>query len=526
MKNVFKLIIKILFSVVIVTILTLIIFFILIYNSKDVTNYEVVCKETPAQVIFNNSLYEGTYDVKNTKEAEVLFSEEELESLIYPIIMSLNQDQLFFEITGVDIDVKKGKYYFEASVTLSDYMKSVVSAELKILNEGNSFVIYLKNLKLGAISITKIGSYLVKNINISELQKTLESKKIYVDVNLEKLKISCTYDNINRMIQENVPEKQSNLIRLLFNVFLTNKEFMDLSFGNNDLLGAYVHLGTAEYNESEDGDLTLLYDFDSVANLVSNLLNNNVITFKDVNVVFNYFVRGYDSLEEEQQKQINDIDLSSIIENKLSYKGIINKPEIGLMDYMLEIFKDKNAFELLNILTNGITISDDFLSSLLQSFDYMGYSFAFSNEDNKVGYFVLEQLNFVCQDQFVDIHLIMNLNGLNLYLEASFDCLDENSNGLQINGLIHDLNIGEYKLNNEQKQLLIAYLSELLVDLEWISIDENSQEITLDFSKALISVISNNSLLNSIIGDSLNSLTKTYIEDGEVSIKFEKLILG
>ena len=196
------------------------------------------------------------------------------------------------------------------------------------------------------------------------------------------------------------------------------------------------------------------------------------------------------------------------------------------MDYMLEIFKDKNVFELLSILTNGITISDDFLSSLLQSFDYMGYSFAFSNEDNKVGYFVLEQLNFVCQDQFIDIHLIMNLNGLNLYLEASFDCLDENSNGLQISGLIHDLNIGEYKLNNEQKQLLIAYLSELLVDLEWISIDKNSQEITLDFSKALISVISNNSLLNSIIGDSLNSLTKTYIEDGEVSIKFEKLILG
>ena len=101
-------------------------------------------------------------------------------------------------------------------------------------------------------------------------------------------------------------------------------------------------------------------------------------------------------------------------------------------------------------------MSDDFLSSLLQSFDYMGYSFAFSNGDNKVGYFVLEQLNFVCQDQFVDMHLIMNLNGLKLYLEASFDCLDEYSNGLKINGSIHDLNIGEYQLNMGQKELLIC----------------------------------------------------------------------
>lgn len=526
MKNTFKLIIKIVLGMFLFVILSVIVTFILIYVSKDVTNYEVVCKETPAQLILNNSLYEGTYDVNNTKEAEVLFSEEELESLVYPIIMSLNQDGLIFEITGVDIDVKKEKYYFKASVTLSNFIKSVVTAELKIINDNESFIIYLKNLKLGAISVTKIGSYLFENIDSKKLQKSLESKKIYADIDLKNFKITFTYDDIDKMVQDNTPEKQGNLIRLLFDVFLTNKEFMNLSFGNNDLLGAYVHLGTAEYNENEEGNLLLEYDFNSIAGEVSNLLTNKVITYKDVNVVFNYLVRGYDSLEDEQQEQINNIDLSSLIDDKIAYKGIIIKPEIGIMDYMTEIFNGKNTFELISILTNGITLSDDFLSSLLQSFDYMGYSFAFSNEDNKVGYFVLEQLNFVCQDQFVDMHLIMNLNGLKLYLEASFDCLDEYSNGLKINGSIHDLNIGEYQLNMGQKELLISYLSELLVDLEWISIDELTQSISLDFSKALISIVSGNSILNTLIGDSINSITKTYIEEGEVSIQFESWLLG
>ena len=76
------------------------------------------------------------------------------------------------------------------------------------------------------------------------------------------------------------------------------------------------------------------------------------------------------------------------------------------------------------------------------------------------------------------------------------------------------------------KELLISYLSELLVDLEWISIDELTQSISLDFSKALISIVSGNSILNTLIGDSINSITKTYIEEGEVSIQFESWLLG
>ena len=521
LKKLFKFIFKTILILLLVLIISVVVLAVALYDSTDVTNYEVIDKNKPTQLVFNNALYDGTYDVKNTKEAQVLFSEEELEALLYPIVMSLNQDGLIYEITGVDIDVIEGEYYFETSITIANFFKSVATANLKILNENDSFVITLKNLKLGSISITKIGNYLVKNIDSQELENTLSKKDIYVDLNLKDFTITCSYNDIDKMIEAKVTDKQSSLIRLLFDVFLTNKKFMDMSLGNDDLLGLYAHLGTAEFDESLEGELHYDYSFDAIASNVKELLDKDLITYKDVNLVFNYLVRGYDSLEEKDKELIDNVNLGTLIENKAEYKGIIKKPDVSLMGYMNELFTNKTGQELSLILENGIQFSDKFLKSLLQSFNYMGYSYAYSNEENNVGYFVLEQLNFACKDQFVDIHLVMNFNGLRLYLESSFDCLDDNSKGLKINGAINDLNIGDYHLTESQKELLIAYLSDLLNSLDWISIDENSQEICLDFSQAMLKIVSGNSILNLLIGNSINNVTDTYIVEGEVSIVFD-----
>ena len=523
MKRIFKLLPKILLILFLLIVLIIIGLIIALYDSKDVTNYEVIDKQTPSQLVFNNVLYDGTYDVYNTKEAEVLFSESELEALVYPVIMSLNQEGMPFEITGVDIDVNNGVYSFEASVTLANFFKTVLTAKLNIENKDNLFSINFKNIKLGDISATKIAKFLIKNIDVNKLQNELINKNIYVNVDLSTFTITCTYDDINKMIKANVPDKQSSLISLLFDVFLTNQTFMDLSFGDNDLLGAFIHLGTAEFKESIEGKLQYTYSFDMIADAVSNLLDEKLISYEDVNTVYNFLVRGYESLEDEEKSKINEIDFGTLLSKAevKNYKGIIQKSNITLIDYMNEIFKEKNIFELTSLLKDGIQLSDDFLTSLLQSFDYMGYSYAFSNDDNKVGYFVLEQLNLIFKDEFVEIHLVMNLNGLQLYLEASFDCLDENSKGLKINGEIHDVKIGDYVLNDSQKDDLIVYLGDLLNSLEWIIINEENKGIELDFSNAMMSIVSNNNLLNSLIGNSINSITKTYIEDGKVTLKFE-----
>ena len=97
--------------------------------------------------------------------------------------------------------------------------------------------------------------------------------------------------------------------------------------------------------------------------------------------------------------------------------------------------------------------------------------------------------------------LIGNLNGLQICIEVGINCLDENANGLTITGDIHKLLIGSYDLKESQKVKLLQYLKKEFADTNWISVDAEHEQMTLDFSKAMADAISSNQILNTVIQD-------------------------
>ena len=202
------------------------------------------------------------------------------------------------------------------------------------------------------------------------------------------------------------------------------------------------------------------------------------------------------------------------------YDGIIDRSDLSMASYFESIFFGKNALQVMSILTDGIVLPDDTLTGLLQSLDFVGYSFAFSNEENKVGYFVFEQFDFTCIKEKLKIDLIGNLNGLRICIEVVIDCLDENANGLTITGDVNKLLIGRYDLNESQKGKLLRYLKGELKETNWISIDADKEQMTLDFSQAMAEAISSNAILSGIISDTMNASCNTYIREGYISIKY------
>ena len=383
------------------------------------------------------------------------------------------------------------------------------------------FEIKLNSLKVGKLGLTGIGKIFLSFVSEKKLERSLEESGIYLDFNKSDLSIKMTLDDIENTLTKQTEEGNKELVSLLFDIFLASNDLLELSLGDNDLFGAIIHLGKAKYDNTIHGELKYNYDFDLIKVKAETLLSNNAITSKELVEAFNYLVKGYNHIDEKEKEVIDNIDFSSVGINVNSlYEGVIDRSDLSMSSYMESIFVGKSLMQVASTLTDGIVIPDDTLSGILQNLDFVGYSYAFCNEEGKVGYFVLEQLDFTCLKEHLKMDLIGNLNGLQICIEVNIDCFDENANGLTITGDVSDLLIGSYDLKESQKVKLLQYLKKELAETDWISVDVENEQMTLDFSRAMADAISSNSILNTVIADSMNATKKTYIREGYISIKY------
>ena len=413
------------------------------------------------------------------------------------------------------------EYFIKISGKSLGIYKTIIYAKLKFNFDNKVFEIKLESLSLGKLVLTGIGKLFLTFVSEKKLERDLEDSGIYLSFNKKDLSIKMTLDDIENTLTKQAEEGNKELVSLLFDVFLANNDLLELSLGKNDLFGAIVHLGEARYDDAIHGELKYDYDFDAIKVKAETLLSNKAITPEELVEAFNYLVKGYNHIDDEEKAVIDKIDFSSVGININSlYEGIIDRSDLSMSSYIESLFVGKSLLQVGNILTDGIVIPDDTLTGILQNLDFVGYSYAFSNEEGKVGYFILEQFDFTCLKEYLKMDLIGNLNGLQICIEVGINCLDENANGLTITGDIHKLLIGSYDLKESQKVKLLQYLKKEFADTNWISVDVEHEQMTLDFSKAMADAISSNQILNTVISESMNSTKKTYIREGYISIKY------
>ena len=510
--------IGILIGIILIVVIVLV---VLSIDNSNINNPKVVEDNKSMEVVLNNKLYEKTINVKTENDANITFDEEELEYLLYPLCMEINKQLSGFEVTGVNVDVNDGEYFFKLSGSSFGFYKTVLYAKMDFSFDNKEFGIKLNSVKVGNLGLTGIGKLFLSFVNEKWLERDLADSGIYLDFNKSDLSIKMTLDDIEKTLSKQADEGNKELVSLMFDIFLANNELLELNLGKDNLFGAIVHLGNAKYDPTIHGEVKYNYDFDDLRQKTETLLNNSAITPKDVSTVFNFLVKGYNHIDEEDQKAVDNIDFSSIgIASAPLYNGIIDRSDLSMTSYFQSLFLGKTAIQTMTILTDGLVLPDDTLTGILQNIDFIGSSYAFCNEENKVGFFVLEQLDFTCLKEQIKIDMIGNLNDLQICIEVVIDCADENARGLTITGDVDKLLIGSYDLTESQKGKLLRYLKSELKDTNWISIDDENEQLTLDFSQAMAETISSNAVLSGIISDQMNSSCNTYIKEGYISIKY------
>ncbi len=514
-----KKIFKILGIIIGIILLLLIVIVIMGYDGNDINNPKVVEDDKSTLTVVSNKLYEKTKDVKTEKEANITFNEEELEYLLYPIFMAMNDELNGFKFTGVNIDVNDGEYFIKLSGKAIGVYNTVLYAKLNFSFNNEIFEIKLDSVKLGRLGLTGLGKVLLMFVSEKEVERDLAESGIYLDLDKNKLAIRMTLDDIEQTLTKQTKEDNKELISLLLDIFLANNNLLELNLGDDNLIGAIIHLDNAKYDSTIHGELKYNYDFDDIKNKIESLLSSHIINSEKVSPVSNFLIKGYNHIDDETKEEIKNIDFTSIgIANKNSYEGIIDRSDLSMSSYMTSLFVGKSPLEITHILKDGIVIPDTTLTGLVQSFDFIGSSFAFSNEEGKVGYFVLEQLDFTCLEKLLKIDLVANINGLRICVEVETECPD--SDGLVITGVVKKLLIGNYDLSDDQKTKLLRYLRDTFKDTNWINANPDKEEITLDFSEAMSDAISQNSILSNLIKNSIDLSCKTIIKEGYIAIKY------
>ena len=516
-KKIFKFI-GILIGIILILAIVLVIMGI---DSTDVNNPKVVEDNKSTETVVSNKLYDKTKDVKVNNDANITFNEEELEYLLYPIFMGINEELSGFNFTGVNVDVNDSEYFVKISANAFGFYKTVLYAKLEFSFDNSVFEIKFGSLKLGNLGLTGIGKILLGFVSDKSIESSLADSGIYLDIDKKDLAIKMTLDDIEETLTKQTNEGNKELVSLLLDIFLANNDLLELNLGKDDLIGAIVHLGNAKYDDTIHGDIKYDYDFDDIKTKAESLLDNHIIKAEELSATFNYLVKGYNHIDDKEQEVVKNKDFSSIgISQVRLYEGIVNRSDLSVSSYITSVFVGKTPLQVASILKDGIIIPDTTLTGLLQSFDFVGYSYAFCNEENKVGYFILEQLDFTCLSEKLKIDLIGNINGLQICVEVNIDCLDENARGLTITGDVKKLLIGNYDLNDGQKSKLLTYLKNTFKETDWISVNPEKEELVLDFSRAMSDAISSNPVLSTLISDAMNDSSKTTIKEGYISIKY------
>lgn len=399
-------------------------------------------------------------------------------------------------------------------------MPTVLRAGLSFAESAGSYSVTLTQASAGSLEVVRgLGRLILRRADAAKIEQSLASVNLFCMVNLDTMTVTFTKENILRTAATLIGgEEDATLLHLLLDVFLDHESLLSLSLGNNNLLGAVLHLARIRYSTEERGALPYTYDFDAVAQQVEALLAAGLVTEEQVSPVFRLLVKGYASLSDQDKAALEGVDLTSVgVTDKETYRGMMEKEQRSLSDLLTndQFFLSSGAL----LSTFGVKITDDMLTEVLRSMDFVGFSLAFSGADTgRVAYVVIEQFNLLATENHIDLEMIVNINGVQTVMTAALSAPP--AAGVAINAKVDSVMLGEEPLTEAQRRELLTYLASAAADVDFIAFNAEEETVTLRFAEAIAGL----SELQRLCEAYPMFAPQTVVENGVVTITYRAKI--
>lgn len=168
--------------------------------------------------------------------------------------------------------------------------------------------------------------------------------------------------------------------------------------------------------------------------------------------------------------------------------------------------------------TFGVKITDDMLTEVLRSMNFVGFSLAFSGADTgRVAYVVIEQFNLLATENDIDLEMIVNINGVQTVMTAALSAPP--AAGVAINAKVDSVMLGEEPLTEAQRRELLTYLASA-ADVDFIAFNAEEETVTLRFAEAIAGL----SELQRLCETYPMFAPQTVVENGVVNITYRAKI--
>ena len=518
MKKVIRWIFAIIAVLLLAVIVTGVVLTVMIHEKRDVTDPTVAAKKRGLRTVLNSHMEADLTAALESGEARFLFSEQDLKFLFYAILQSIDPPS-GVTLSGVDVTVADGNYTLAVSARIG-VMPTVLRAGLSFAESAGSYSVTLTQASAGSLEVVRgLGRLILRRADAAKIEQSLASVNLFCMVNLDTMTVTFTKENILRTAAALIGgEEDATLLHLLLDVFLDHESLLSLSLGNNNLLGAVLHLARIRYSTEERGALPYTYDFDAVAQQVETLLAAGLVTEEQVSPVFRLLVKGYASLSDQDKAALEGVDLTPVgVTDKETYRGMMEKEQRSLSDLLTndQFFLSSGAL----LPTFGVKITDDMLTEVLRSMDFVGFSLAFSGADTgRVAYVVIEQFNLLATENHIDLEMIVNINGVQTVMTAALSAPP--AADVAINAKVDSVMLGEEPLTEAQRRELLTYLASAAAGVDFIAFNAEEETVTLRFAEAIAGL------------SELQRLCETYpmfapqavIENGVVNITYRAKI--
>lgn len=466
-KHVFAKIFWPLFSIFVLLPLVLVgLFFGLFYDS---THTPIKYRDNyPNQEVFNDIITHSLDNTTTDHQMQVRLTEDALNQLFYNVMHPDEAEQNIPFVNNLYIKITDSNYVFGVEVDLYGFFKTRVFLTTKLTLTEEDIIFKVTNIQIGRVAgLDNLAKFILERVNLPDINQIFHDRGIHMDLDLKKLILKYPKENLIEDLGNSLGETLSGYLILLKEVIL-NDQLTTILPNHDKALEVDINLEnmrptSATYNIENyvmpDGYLNTILP--NSMNKVKTYLESNVIAPDDAQAVANYYVSGYQYIDDQQKAKVNPyLEAHTIEEATDTYVYEIPNYEnlATIAGAQLSHYPAGSSYYEVMYTTNQI-------DRALSQTTAIGETILFKSKDEEgnytVNYIALDRVTNVidAENDAFFLTLSMNFNGYDVGLSLKTTMDTETNVFGEVHFEILDMYVGDVSLSADAKSYFMEIVT-------------------------------------------------------------------
>ena len=468
----------------------------------DDTHIKVNCREEyPNEELFSDIITHSLDYTAEQHQMRLRLTEDALNQLFYNAMHKDGEPSIEL-IRNFYVKVTKKNYIFGLEVDLYGWYKTRLQLTTKLTITDEDIIFKVTDIQLGKLKgLDKLATFIIERVDIPDINKVFQENGFNMTLDLKKLTLTYPKESLFEDLTKSFGDSD-NAYTSLFTEIMFNDNYLTILRNNEKAVEFNINLEnmrpTSEtYNitgyQMPEGYLNTILP--NSMNKVKTYLDSDAISVDNAQSIANYYVRGYDYLDESDKSVVNSYLTSHAIDEATDTYNYEISPSENLLSIataqLVHYGMAANYYE--------VDYSTDQIDRALSQASVIGTTILFKAKDLESGYIT----NYIAVDRISNIvdyqnggfyiAISLNFNGYDVAL--TMKTVTDSSHNVfgQVKFDVEELYIGNEPLSEATKTMFLDVISSAMQDGAFGSAmsyhsEGGNQYLLIDLTDALTSM--------------------------------------